>query len=800
MRKLTISTGTNRKDIRWAQRETTWEKITAKLSTTHRTPETVKEYKDASKERKTELKDVGGFVGGIVEGGHRKKGSVKVRTLLTLDIDYAESETVDHVRELFKNATVIYSTHSHTIENPRLRLVMPLSRDVSTDEYEAIGRKVAEKVGIDMMDDSTYQAERLMFWPSTPKNGEYVFETWGDRPLDVEDILAEYRDWRDISQWPISSRENGVMRREMKKAGDPLEKKGAVGTFCKQYTVQEAIAEYLSDVYVPTTNNDGRYTYAGGSSAGGLVIYDDVFAYSHHDTDPAGRQLCNAFDLVRIHKFGELDAGMVPGTPVVKSPSYTEMCKLVDKDPRVMDAREADFRERITEAFGHVVIEDEDEDVLNMEWTKELGRDRKGIVESSAKNMLMILENAPGLKGNICFDEMARLEVIRRNLPWRTLDTLNEASRFWSNADDAQLIIYMESTFSITGKDKILYAKTKVAQDHAFHPIKEYLDTCEWDGTQRLDTMLIDYLGATDTAITRAVTRKSMVAAIARIYKPGCKFDYCTILQGPEGIGKSTILNRIGGRWFNDSISDIGGKEGMEAIQGAWICELGELAVMKRSDVEGMKTFMSRQTDAFRPAYGRTKEVRPRMCVFYATTNEDQFLKSSTGDRRFWVVLCSGNRTKEPWDIDEITRKQILAEAKTRYAEGETLYLNQEEEMEMRQIQADCNEAVNDGRKGMIEEYLEKLLPVTWNAMDVDARIVYLSDEDRIEKEGVKQRDRVCAVEILNELFHEKLDDRTRFKVQDINKILDGIQGWRKVSKTIRFSQYGPQRGYKRIK
>ena len=213
--KVTISTGKSRKETRWKIKTVEWEKLVEKLRCTFRTAETVAEYKAAPKERKSEIKDVGGFVGGAVEGGRRIKGSVKKRSLITLDMDYAEPDVWDDI--MLDCAMVMYSTHSHTPETPRFRLVIPLNREVNVEEYEAIARKVAERIGIDQFDDSSYQAERLMYFPSTSKDGEYIFEYSEGDPLNADEVLATYRDWRDISQWAVSSRVEGVIHREMKK-------------------------------------------------------------------------------------------------------------------------------------------------------------------------------------------------------------------------------------------------------------------------------------------------------------------------------------------------------------------------------------------------------------------------------------------------------------------------------------------------------------------------------------------------------------------------------------------------------
>ena len=394
--KVTISTGRYRKETKWKIKTVEWSKLVEKLSNTIRTSETQAEYRAATKDRKSEIKDVGGFVGGAVEGGRRVKGSVKKRSLLTLDLDFAQKNVWDDITMGFDCAMCMYSTHSHTPDKPRYRLIIPLDREVDADEYEAIARKVAESIGIDQFDDSTYQSERLMYWASTSKDGEFVFEEQKGKPLSADDILSEYRDWRDISQWATSSRVGLTYRKMMRKKGEPTERPGIVGTFCRAYTISEVIDKYLSDVYQPVANDEHRYTYMQGSSAGGLVVYEDKFAYSHHATDPAGEQMCNAFDLVRIHLYGDMDADVTPDTPINKHPSFIEMSNKAKTDANVLAEQRSLVEQRLQNDFGDLYDKIDEEEELDNSWMDDLERDKAGNIKSTSGNIVLILENARG--------------------------------------------------------------------------------------------------------------------------------------------------------------------------------------------------------------------------------------------------------------------------------------------------------------------------------------------------------------------------------------------------------------------
>ena len=331
-----ISVGRSRTETAWMNKTVTWATLAARLKNCKRTAESVSDYKAMSRPQKGKAKDTGGFVGGPIDGGRRKGDSIICRSLVTLDIDYGQTDTPDIVADvLYDTAWCLYSTHSHTPETPRFRLVIPLSRDVTPDEYIPIARRIAEQIDIDIFDSSTYEPSRLMYWPSCPRDGEYVYRCSGaDTPLDADEILASYNDWRNVAEWPMDKRTMRLVHGTGAKQEDPLTKPGSIGAFCRVYGITEAIEFFLPDVYEKTAHDD-RYTFIGGTTAAGLVIYEDKYAYSHHGTDPCCEKLCNAFDLVRIHKFGELDQDSDINTPVAKLPSFVAMERFVREDPKV---------------------------------------------------------------------------------------------------------------------------------------------------------------------------------------------------------------------------------------------------------------------------------------------------------------------------------------------------------------------------------------------------------------------------------------------------------------------------------
>ncbi|WP_212698224.1 hypothetical protein [Vallitalea pronyensis] len=406
---ISKAVGRSRKEKKWKNKEILWSQFVGRLSETTRTAETHNEYMASPKSRQGEIKDVGAYVGGYLSQGVRKADSVQNRSIITLDIDHAKAgnDLLETLDMLYGCSAVIYSTHKHTPDNPKLRLVIPLNRPVFTDEYEAISRRIAGDLGINDFDDTTFQPSRLMYFPSTSRDGEYLFQKIDAPWLDADEVLNTYFDWKDSSSWPISDRIDKIVARNMKKQGDPLEKPHLIGAFCICYTIHEAIDKYLQDDY-EACGMENRYTYKGGSTAAGLVVYDDKFAFSHHGTDPSSGKLCDAFDLVRIHLFGLKDEDAKEGTPVAKLPSYKAMEEFVSKNKEI---KKQLGREKIKSAITDFTGETIEEETLDTSWTENLDIDNKNRIKNTTKNIKLITLNDPMLIGTVGFDKFSKREV-----------------------------------------------------------------------------------------------------------------------------------------------------------------------------------------------------------------------------------------------------------------------------------------------------------------------------------------------------------------------------------------------------
>ena len=791
---IDLATAHSRIAKKWRNRHWLWSELLQRCSETKRTGETAAEYARMSKEEQSNVKDVGGFVGGYLSGGIRKNANVMYRTVATLDIDYGTVNVWDDFTMAFGFAAMIYSTHKHSSKTPRYRLVFPLSRQVSPAEYEPLCRKIAAEIGIDLFDDTTYELPRLFYWPSTSKDADFVFDYQDGPACDVDAILSQYVDYKDVSAWPLSSREGDVIAHEIKKQGDPTEKPGVIGAFCRAYSIEDAIDTFLSDKY-EKTGRDGRYTYKLGSVAGGLVCYEGKFAYSHHETDPASKQLCNAFDLCRVHLFGAQDEGS-RALDVTRKPSYAAMQEFAAKDKAVKLLMARERAQAAADDFDGLDDAELPED-YNDEWKAELEYTKSGKLLCNIANIILILENDPALAGHIVHDLFTGMDSAKDGLPW------NKNANQWTDTDDANLRVWLEKHYDITGKEKIADALTAVLTRHSYHPIRDYLNGLTWDGVPRLDRIIIDYMGAEDSELNRAMSRKHFVAAVARVFNPGCKYDYCLIMSGAEGIGKSTLLRVMGGSWFNDSITTTEGKEGMEQLRRAWLIELGELSSIKRSDVEQVKAYLSKQVDIYRAAYARRVLEHPRQCVFCGTTNEALFLKGDTGNRRFWVIPVAAELRKYR-DWNEAIRRdrdQLWAEAVHYYKQGEPLYLSEELEAQAKQRQQDFNDDNDDPIVAMLDKYLNTLLPVNWDTMDIQARRSYLRDPDPLQAEGTVKRDKVCAAEFICEQLGKDMADKDyKYLCRRVSKMIGDRPEWERVSSTKHAAKlYGTQRGFRRV-
>lgn len=815
-RRLAISVGNSRKSINWQKTDMLWSEFVEKLRIPQRTPEKLEEYLNMPAAQQANLKDIGGFVGGTLSGPHRKADGVTGRDLITLDLDNIVAGETDNVLrkiDALGIAYAVYSTRSHADWKPRLRVIMPLDKTVTADQYEPIARKLASTIGIELCDPTTFEASRLMYWPGCSSDSRYIFAS-ADKPfISADGILALYADWHDVTTWPQVPGEANKAKTLLAKQQDPTTKDGLIGAFCRTYNIYGAIEKFIPLAYT-ATDKDDRLTYTGGSTVAGAVVYEGgLFLYSHHATDPCSGQLVNAFDLVRLHLYGDQDCEVKPGTPTNRMPSFVAMKDAALKDAAVMtelnmaraeenaasnvfDKLDGNVAETAAEPKQDGQQPQAEAKKPEVSWMLQAGLsyDGNGNLRKTRDNIIRILTYNPAYKGKIATDDFAVRGMALGALPWNTSDE----RRIWSDTDDAGLAWELERNYGIVGKDKIDAALLLVSEANRYNEVKAYLESLTWDMLPRLDTVLHDYLGAEDNEYTRAVARKSFCAAVARVMTPGCKYDYVPVFVGPQGIGKSTFLATIGKDWYSDSLQSFEGKEAAEMIQGVWINELGEMTSYRKSEANTVKQFLSKGADIYRQAYGRRTGKFPRKCVFFGTCNTYEFLNDLTGNRRFWPVDVGKHPpVKSVWSDLPQEVDQIWAEAVVRWLAEEPLYFDKPELEQLARAEQDRHREANV-KEGVIREFLDKKIPDNYYELSLSSRRTFWGGGMQTDSLLI-QRNKVCALEVWCECFGGDVKNMRRADAMEINQILANLDGWERNSKTRRYGYCGTQRGFERV-
>lgn len=401
---------------------------------------------------------------------------------------------------------------------------------------------------------------------------------------------------------------------------------------------------------------------------------------------------------------------------------------------------------------------------LDKEWMKRLERNQNKSIKSNRRNVQIILENDENLKNIGRLNEFSGFKEIYHTPKWRRT---NDVESLWSDFDDSQIRTYLDVHYGINNEASINDVLNNMFYDNSYHPVRSYLRELNWDGNNRLETLFINFLGADDSDYTKQVTKIMLVGAVTRIFNPATKFDTALILIGSQGVGKSYVLSRLGGEWFNESINSFSGDEALMKLRNSWIIELAELSAMKSSEVEEVKAFISATVDTYRPKYSRNISRFPRQCVFFGSTNNYEFLKDKTGNRRFLPLpVNKESRKKNPFEelTDEYVN-QVWAEAYHLYSQDTPIHIT-DDSVQRRAEQLQHEHMSDDGLKGVIEEYISK------NFMN-----------------------RVCARQIWFEALGN-IKQPKRHDISDINEVLRSLDGWKEYDSPKWFGKHGAQRGF----
>lgn len=630
-RQLTIYTARSRTDRILQAEPMDVRGLFDRLKGSRTIPMTHDAYVALAKNQQDDLKDVGAFIAGELKNGRRRRDCILSRNAAVLDADSLPAGgTDDFVRAVCALGVCccIYSTAKHFPGTPRLRVVFPFSEDIPAEQYPLVVRLLCQRIQPEMswFDPTTAEAGRIMYYPAHCQDITPVYCVQdGGGLLDANGLIAQFPDWRDVSAWPVFPREQTPARLAAKQQ-DPEAKTGVVGAFCRIYNVPAAMDKFLPGIYEETATA-GRYTFTEGSTAGGAVVYDNgKFLYSHHATDPAGGKLVNAFDLVRLHRFAEMDDGAKPGTPAVRLPSYTAMLELARSDPQVSDVL---ARERFASA-----VEDF-QDVTNEDAAVELGRCEKQIL---TEGIVRLALKAFGIR-------------VRRNLITGKVVITGAPEQYSPEEAVNTLPVFLMDrlrTIGVKGVNKTAITDYlgNIADVDRFNPVVDMLESTEWDRQGRFQEFL-KILGIPAGSFHAKLVRCWLIQTVALVHNEmgrSVAAEGIFTLQGPQGIGKTLLLRRLAilEEWFAEGITlDMKDKDSILRATSAWIAELGELDSTLRREQSALKAFITSPSDHVRAPYAREATDRPRRTSFAATVNPEQFLRDETGDRRFWVVPVS---------------------------------------------------------------------------------------------------------------------------------------------------------------
>lgn len=398
------------------------------------------------------------------------------------------------------------------------------------------------------------------------------------------------------------------------------------------------------------------------------------------------------------------------------------------------------------------------------------GNEKSRKICQTVRNFEIIMENDPRFAGKIKFDEFSQQAYLMGDVPW---SSPKSNYRAWSSYDDSALFSILQSDYGMNSRNDYFDAIKNVSMRHKFHPVRDLLDSFVWDGNEHIRNLLPDYLGVDNTDYQYQVMRLWMLGAVARVYQPGCKFDYTMILQGKQGIGKSTFLKimALNDSWFNDSLDSLDSDKAAQSLMGSWIIELAELKSLARTagGVESVKRFLTAVQDKYRVPYERRADIFLRQCVFAGTTNKNDFLQDETGNRRFLIIQTGTNELVKslfvPETIDDIRAAWAQAVHIWKTEKPELLLPDscREEALKLQE-----ESMADDGKAGIIQEYL--------------------SDKQR-----------TCAIEIWQEALKETGRPK-KWQASEINNIVLSLPEWKKIPNPVKFGQYGSQRGFQKCR
>lgn len=752
----------------------------------------------------------GNYTTGAYSGNARKVADLLGKSAIVLDIDHADPGQIEAIRlgltPVSEWAWFMHTSRSHYPEKPKVRLIVWVNRLMGVDESHAAHRLMATYLldepseSIEIVDLVSFRANQTMFWPSISKGQEFFTEENEASVLDVDEFLARHPGWENHETLPHQEAETarGVLdpNRRME---DPREKPNPIGAFCRAYTVEDVIEEWLSDIYIPgDSETEIRYTYVPGTSSNGAVVYDDgMFIHSNHGSDPIEGS-ANAWDLLRIHKFGHLDKDAKADTALSQLPSFKAMVKLVQSDPRVVAEEYAGLDDMLDDLDD----EDDDEDEIQDEgqggddladligdvpddlddligepsaktkdkpekkkdkaeksndgWQANFLRKANGDLTPALNNITLICQNDRRIAPSVRFNDFTKdpvcmkpIRAPKMQLPSPTVSPKDRKhGRKWDEKDDIAITLIASGNAARGGyetefsKQNVQAAVMAAAVLNPIHPVKDFLEEhhAEWKrrGSPRgiAERVSVDYLKTPDTPFHHQSMLLYLVAAVARIYEPGCKFDQIFIIEGPEGSRKSSFFKVLHGGFAAEldcDLEDTG--RFVEATRGRWCLEMAEMRAAKAADSETLKRMLSTASDTHRLAYAAREMTFDRQFVVGGTSNLDNYLSDPTSNRRYWIHRTPLTRFN-PIDTD-LMHENLWAI----WGEAMQVYLDMRAEQPTGELRLDLTDravileqaAIAEGSRKLthteelafvIQDWLEKPFPANEVMVDEDGLVL----------------------------------------------------------------------------
>lgn len=724
-------------------------------------------------------KDCGAYMAGKATSTSRKNSRVEYRSMVTLDADNAEEDLPARVGGLGLTA-LVHSTYSHTTDKPRYRVIIPLlGPGLTEEEYPRAARGLMGALGKEQFDKTCDQPKRIMFWPSASSPDQYEVYSYDGETATAQGLLERFG---GFSAAPEHKR--GPKR-------DPYTLPGVVGAFNRLYDMARAVEEFNLP-YEQVGEN--RWHYIHAESDGGVCVYPDGYVYSNHASDPAGGRALCMFDLVAMHKFGDLDEAA--DTPLNAAP----------KDrPSIQKAMQAftELADVKMELMGLNVQSDEKQEGTS-DWVSKLRiHPKTGQTLNDVYNLRLLRKHDPVLSG-LAYNKMNLATITHRDFPWRKVTPGKDDQL--TNADRVEISDHIHYTYNLrqTTKERVNDVIDMVARDHSFHPVEEYLEGLQWDGVSRIET----WLPGEVNGYKRSVARLVAVQAVARMLDPGVKVDNCLIIAGGEGLGKSWLIERMARGWTCTlgPIDRGSARDTIMIMSRSWIAVADEGYSLKKADSDNMKNFITRTHDEVRLPYARETEILPRRQVIWGTTNDPTFLRAQEGNRRFLIVGVT-----EKLDFDKYTNEyvdQVWAEAVHIWKESRAKYgvegnpvlrLTDAEEEVAKSVRGEATE--EEPLVGLIQNYLDTLVPEGWERMPVDERVMWLRNaEQGLVKPGTHRIERVCSFEIWTILLGNTRGKMSRVESLEITEALRKVPGWESSGvKRARFAFFGQQRYFSRV-